>query len=873
MSLNRRRAFTICEILVTAGVLVILGALVVQGGVWLRCEAEAASLVVRSQHLGTSLQLYYQKHRTYPDAYPAQLEQDLAPYIDDEAALESDAHEGEGAAPLNAAYVTPVRGDANSYVLGLDSRFIKERAVVLFANGRADIVEKMPVFHNDGPAEAGDLVVGGVIRLGNGSRVRLGVGDAVRIVQSFTADDGTAFNIVKVEDKGEAVTLTATAGDTDIIEIGSEPGLVFMRNGTAEAEIIPDPGSQPDGLKVSTYSGDVRVIGRMAGQGHVPADEPPPPPEYEIDPDQNIVPAVDCIATITVLGKAITWGAGGPDVPVQTGASVVPPGGDQAIGGSLNINPNNSSDFEFVLTKPDGSIITRDDLHDSNGELTYAGQATLIRVKPKGNGNQNSITVNGQPYSVHNGDVYIISSLEMTVDLRNTNEGGNGHWWIDINANNALICEEGSSEQYNWQWLFGGNPVEGGESYSVEVPAGTRLSVKGRASYSSWSREYTSVDDPGQVLVLRNGDAPPEFDPFDGQPEITEFCAPIIDEATGLITIQDHQAVVLFELGTTNRNSAAFDMQDLVLLVDFALAGSPGDSGEDDPPPEDDDEDEGEDAAPPDQIMIGTDGTITVNEDTSLAVRVLGTTLKNENNQSVPIKMKLKVNDTWYDLRNGNKVKKNYRYKKKIYAGEVLALKAISCNGAQSTAYHTADGTGHAIGAVADEVPEPFAADPPVEINEGLLSRAVDVETKIVTLAPHQLLVIFELGHEDLSDPDVTYQDVAAVMTFMPKALHSQNKNSTNFDGYQSDCMGEAAQAFADQYGFAWVVGRMAPDDDPSDPDDGGSDDGEPDEPPPPDDDDETGGTPVETEGSTTRTLYRGIPVPKGRSVTVTRRW
>ena len=68
----------------------------------------------------------------------------------------------------------------------------------------------------------------------------------------------------------------------------------------------------------------------------------------------------------------------------------------------ININPNNNSDFEFYLEKPDGSTITRDDLH-ADRDLDYNGPATLIRFKPKGNGNQNSLTVNGTAYALQNG--------------------------------------------------------------------------------------------------------------------------------------------------------------------------------------------------------------------------------------------------------------------------------------------------------------------------------------------------------------------------------------------------------------------------------------------------------------------------------------
>ena len=149
----------------------------------------------------------------------------------------------------------------------------------------------------------------------------------------------------------------------------------------------------------------------------------------------------DLVALVT-FSKGTT-GSGGESDDGGTGSGVA---------GSLNINPNNNSTFEFYLTLPDGRQVTRDDLHADrvfsgagfNSEyLEYSGRGTQVRVKPKGNGNQNGLTVDGQPYSLENKNRYIISSNDMTVHLFNSkrNKKGKamGKWWIDITANNATI--------------------------------------------------------------------------------------------------------------------------------------------------------------------------------------------------------------------------------------------------------------------------------------------------------------------------------------------------------------------------------------------------------------------------------------------------
>ncbi|MGI6086863.1 MAG: DUF4900 domain-containing protein [Kiritimatiellia bacterium] len=122
------------------------------------------------------------------------------------------------------------------------------------------------------------------------------------------------------------------------------------------------------------------------------------------------------------------------------------------VSGSLNINPNNSPHSEFLLVKPDGTTITMDDLKNSSGYTSapcvyYSGPAVMIRVKPKGNGNQNSLFVNGYPYYIQNRDAIDLVSMEMNVQVYNTklNPGHgtpNGHWYLgNINGRNVSIAK------------------------------------------------------------------------------------------------------------------------------------------------------------------------------------------------------------------------------------------------------------------------------------------------------------------------------------------------------------------------------------------------------------------------------------------------
>lgn len=115
-------------------------------------------------------------------------------------------------------------------------------------------------------------------------------------------------------------------------------------------------------------------------------------------------------------------------------------GSGTSINGLININPNNSAN-KFVLTKPNGSTISRNDLTQNFGG--YIGSAVSVHVKPNGNGNQNGLSVNGQTYPLQNGTTYDISSSDMKViifnDKINKKGKATGHWYISIGATDAKI--------------------------------------------------------------------------------------------------------------------------------------------------------------------------------------------------------------------------------------------------------------------------------------------------------------------------------------------------------------------------------------------------------------------------------------------------
>jgi prepilin-type N-terminal cleavage/methylation domain-containing protein len=99
---------------------------------------------------------------------------------------------------------------------------------------------------------------------------------------------------------------------------------------------------------------------------------------------------------------------------------------------------------------------------------------------------------------------------------------------------------------------------------------GLSLPNGGASNSCSGFSGYTfnsETDNGGQVLTLRNGDTVPLFTPFGGQRPIDAFLTKYIDASTGKVTIADNQVIYLFEVGVTDTNDKAYDMQDIVVLA------------------------------------------------------------------------------------------------------------------------------------------------------------------------------------------------------------------------------------------------------------------------------------------------------------------
>ena len=140
-------------------------------------------------------------------------------------------------------------------------------------------------------------------------------------------------------------------------------------------------------------------------------------------------------------------------------------------------NPGNA-DWQFCLETPSGTYNRADLLTN----FSYSGPATSVYFKPIAGGGD--AIVNGQPYSVQNGQYYLFQG-GLTVDVSSSHPGSMGHWEICVNSASAPVFGNGNNRPVspceNKSGGSGGNDLESEalKKDKVEVKA------KNDAAYNS----------------------------------------------------------------------------------------------------------------------------------------------------------------------------------------------------------------------------------------------------------------------------------------------------------------------------------------------------------------------------------------------------
>jgi parallel beta-helix repeat protein len=173
------------------------------------------------------------------------------------------------------------------------------------------------------------------------------------------------------------------------------------------------------------------------------------------------------------------------------------------------------------------------------------------------------------PYACYSADVEVLGTLityggtyDVPVTMKVRVGGENFEPYgpfslpVDGNINNDTVPED-----------F----ITGAQSAGEPISFTGRSWLKKKSYYSGNSnshwQSYLTVNSlfSDNVIILKDGDNVPQVSGFLDQQSVAEFMTEYVD--SGKIKLEDNQAIVLFELGTTNPLSSAADFQDAVLLV------------------------------------------------------------------------------------------------------------------------------------------------------------------------------------------------------------------------------------------------------------------------------------------------------------------
>lgn len=154
----------------------------------------------------------------------------------------------------------------------------------------------------------------------------------------------------------------------------------------------------------------------------------------------------------------------------------------------------------------------------------------------------------------------------------------------DFTANVKFLGTAWSSEYYDapvnvsvrvndtevkaWEMVGDSNTTVG--SYGVSrQSAGTSISVQARGKESYWGgwRTTSATENSEYLVVLRDGDPVPNYDAGSGQQDVAAYAEPFIENGT--VSLDDNQAIYLFDFNRQGPNHETADYQDAVVLVSF----------------------------------------------------------------------------------------------------------------------------------------------------------------------------------------------------------------------------------------------------------------------------------------------------------------
>ncbi len=218
---------------------------------------------------------------------------------------------------------------------------------------------------------------------------------------------------------------------------------------------------------------------------------------------------------------------------------VAPSAGNGHYAGNVHAMLNSHGRPEFIGTSAGSPI---DDFKISNGNVVPDGPfVPMFTVVGAEMGDGIKVTA-----SLHIGSTVVepFGSFDKAI-AGNLNDNGNPRKYV-----HPLICD---AKTPIW----------------IEGRSWTPTSFSTSNNESDWTEhlKYSSATDHTQVRVLRDGDSVPTTNGFGNQDSLKTLLKAFLDSGGSKVKLNANQAIWFFELWTTDTNDAAYDMQDLVVLV------------------------------------------------------------------------------------------------------------------------------------------------------------------------------------------------------------------------------------------------------------------------------------------------------------------
>lgn len=206
---------------------------------------------------------------------------------------------------------------------------------------------------------------------------------------------------------------------------------------------------------------------------------------------------------------------------------------------------------------------------DESSICDGGGDSASVRLTYEEASGGRSFTVSERTVPVERGEFVIRGdSLEATTDYTaNVKFLGTGWSSPTYDAPVEVSVRVDGTEETSW--VSGDSDTTVGAYGVSSQDSGTPLSVvaRGKTGPNGGWRTTSESTNAEYLVVLRDGDAVPNYDAGNGQQDVAEYAEAFIED--GEVVLDDNQAVFLFDFNRQGTDHPTADYQDAVVLVSF----------------------------------------------------------------------------------------------------------------------------------------------------------------------------------------------------------------------------------------------------------------------------------------------------------------